>query len=120
MYNYIMNSWRIQYYSQSSGKNPIQKFIDDLENKSRAKVYNSFELLAEFGPGLRMPHTKKLIGTPLWELRILGEASLRFFYIALICKSFLILHGFHKKTQKTPRKELKLALTRLREYTVRH
>ncbi|PIS09508.1 hypothetical protein COT75_01225, partial [Candidatus Beckwithbacteria bacterium CG10_big_fil_rev_8_21_14_0_10_34_10] len=38
------------------------------------------------------------------------------FYIAKIGKSFLLLHGFAKKQQQTPKKEIKTALKRLRDY----
>ena len=111
-----MNKWKIDYYSTSSGTTPIKKFIDNLSEKYQAKVYNTFELLAEFGTRLRLPHAKKIVNTPLWELRVLGEKSLRFFYIAKIRKSFLLLHGFIKKQQKTPKKEIKTALSRLKDY----
>lgn len=114
-----MVRWRIDYYSSPSGRTPVQEFIDSLSEKSQARVYNTLELLAEFGPMLRTPHAKKITGTPLWELRILGEASLRFFYIAKTGQSFLLLHGFTKKTQKTPKKEIKITLERLREYKCR-
>src|SRR3990167_3764742 len=101
--------WKIEYYKTASGRDLIKEFIDGLEPKIKGKIYNTFELLAEFGPQLRMPHSKKLVGTPLWELRILGEASTRFFYISMIKQTFLILHGFTKKKQKTPRKEIEIA-----------
>lgn len=111
-----MVRWIIDYYSSPSGGRPIQEFIDSLQEKVKTRIYNSFELLSEFGLILRMPHVKKLTGTPLWELRILGEASLRFFYIAKTWQSFLILHGFTKRKQQTPKKEIKTALGRLKEY----
>jgi len=111
-----MVKWKIDYYSTSSGREPVQEFIDNLQEKTKTRVHNTFELLAEFGPFLRMPHAKKITGTPLWELRILGEASVRFFYLAKVAQSFLILHGFTKRTQKTPKKEIEVALSRLRDY----
>lgn len=111
-----MNKWKIDYYSTSSGRTPVEEFIDGLPEKTKTRVYNTFELLSEFGPILRMPHAKKVIGMPLWELRILGEQSLRFFYIAKIGQVFLLLHGFVKKEQKTPRKEIKTAVERLRNW----
>jgi phage-related protein len=112
--------WKIDYYETSSGRIPVQELIDKLAEKSQAKVYNTLEFLAEFGPRLGLPHTKKIKSTPLWELRILGEKSLRFFYIARVGKSFLLLHGFAKKQQKTPKKEIKTALKRLRDYENRN
>jgi len=115
-----MNCWKIDYYETSSGRTPVKEFIDKLAEKPQAKVYNTLELLTEFGPRLGLPHAKKVKSTPLWELRVLGEKSLRFFYIAKVGKSFLLLHGFTKKRQKTPKKEIKTALKRLRDYESRN
>ncbi|PIS09244.1 type II toxin-antitoxin system RelE/ParE family toxin [Candidatus Beckwithbacteria bacterium CG10_big_fil_rev_8_21_14_0_10_34_10] len=108
--------WRIDYYQTHLRKYPVYDFIEKLPEKSQTKIYHTFELLAEFGPQLKLPHIKKIINTPLWELRVLGEKSLRFFYIAKVGKSFLFLHGFTKKSQKTPKKEIKTALNRLKDY----
>lgn len=114
-----MERWKIEYYKTYQGHEPIQEFIDNLEERYRTKVFHTFELLAEFGPLLRMPHAKKITGTSIWELRILGQASLRFFYIAIIQKTFLILHGFTKRKQKTPKNEVEFALKRLNECQTR-
>lgn len=65
------------------------------------------------------PHVKKLAGTELWEYRILGSDNIRIFYISMTGKIFLILHGFKKKKQQTPRKEIKVAQERLQEYLLR-
>jgi phage-related protein len=114
-----MVRWKIDYYDTPSGRKPAQEFIENLPEIPRSRVHNTLELLAEFGPILKMPHAKKVTGTPLWELRILGKASIRFFYVAKIGQSFLLLHGFTKRKHKTPRKEIKTALDRLREYKSR-
>lgn len=112
--------WKIDYYSTGTGKIPVQELIDNLPAKPRAKIFNTLELLAEFGTQLKLPHAKKVTGTPLWELRVLGEKSLRFFYIAKTGKSFLLLHGFTKKKPKAPRKEIKTTLERLKDYQARY
>lgn len=65
-----MERWKIEYYSTSSGREPVQEFIESLAERPRSRVHNALELLAEFGPILRIPHTKKITGTPLFELRI--------------------------------------------------
>ena len=108
--------WKIVYYKTTSGKFPVKELIDKLNEKAQAKVSNTFDLLVEFGTKLGLPHSKKVMGTSLWELRILGEKALRFFYIAKVGKEFLILHAFVKKQQKTPKKEIKTAISRLNEY----
>lgn len=114
-----MDNWKIQLYETLSGDSPVKDFIDSLEGKAQTKVYNTIELLKEFGIKLNTPHVKKLTGTNLWELRILGEDSIRIFYIAIEGKIFILLHGFKKKKQRTPPKEIKIAQNRLKEYQIR-
>ncbi len=96
-----------------------------MEDKWKVLIYESpsgdrlFELLEQYGLEGAYPHSKKLIGTALWELRILGSDSIRILYITVTGKIFLLLHGFKKKTQKTPSREIAVAKKRLDEYQFR-
>lgn len=112
--------WHIEYYIPTSGTiSPVALFIGKLPERVQAKLSNTFDLLMEFGIQIGAPHIKKLIGTPLWEIRILGRDNIRILYIIPKEKTFLLIHGFMKKKQKTPPKEIKIALTRLKEYQSR-
>src|SRR5207245_9344872 len=72
------------------------------------------ELLAEYGPALRMPHSRAF-GDGLFELRPKGRSGIgRAFYCFVVGGRVVILHTFVKKTQETPDKELKLARKRLK------
>ncbi len=111
--------WKVVLYRSPSGDYPVQQFIDSLEIKAQSKVRNTVKLLQEFGIRLGLPHVKKLTGTDLWELRILGSDSLRLVYVAVTGRTFVLLHGFKKKKDKTPQKEIKIAEDRLAEYRSR-
>lgn len=111
--------WAIIYYETLQGRPPVWKFINSLESKAKSKIINTIDLLAEFGITLGHPHTKKLAGTNLWELRTLGNDSLRILYTSVPNKKFLLLHGFQKKTQKTEPREIRTAVNRLFEYKTR-
>jgi phage-related protein len=111
--------WIIDYYESPTGNKPVEEFINSLEEKAQDKIVRTLELFEEFGIKLGLPHVKKLVGTPLWEIRILGLDSIRIFYVAKEQKHFLLLHGFKKKTQKTDKREIKIAIVRLREYESR-
>ncbi len=108
--------WKIMLYESTTGDKPVERFIKSLEEKGQAKVHNAIELLKEYGIRLGSPHSKKLLGTSLWELRILGTDTIRIFYIAISGQRFLLLHGFKKKTQKTLIKDIHIAQNRLREF----
>lgn len=114
-----MIKWKITYYTSANGASPVTDFIDSLDDTVQAKVINTVKLLKEFGIQLGGSHTKKLKGTDVWELRILGSDSIRVIYVAVEQQTFLLLHGFKKKSFKTPPKEIKTAIDRLREYRSR-
>ena len=73
------------------------------------------ELLAEYGPSLRLPHSRAF-GNGLFELRPRGRAGIgRAFYCFMVGKRVTVLHAFIKKTQQTRDRDLKLARKRLKE-----
>jgi phage-related protein len=73
------------------------------------------ELLSEYVPSLRLPHSRAF-GGGLFELRPRGRAGIgRAFYCFLVGKRVVVLHAFIKKTQQTPDHELKLVRRRLKE-----
>jgi len=73
------------------------------------------ELLAEYGPSLRLPHSKAF-GDGLFELRPRGKMGIgRAFYCFLAGKHIVVLHAFIKKSQQAPERELNLARKRLKE-----
>lgn len=86
----------------------VEEFLLSLEKSTIAKVLRTVDLLEEFGPKLGMPHSKS-IGKGLFELRVRGKSDVRIFY-CFHKNAIILLHGFVKKSQKTPRKELLTAL----------
>ena len=73
------------------------------------------ELLLEFGPNVRMPHSRAL-GGGLFELRPRGrEGDGRVLYCSVAGGSVVILHAFVKKTRTTPDRELAIARKRMKE-----
>lgn len=111
--------WKVILYRTLQGDSPVKIFIDSLESKAQSKISSSIKLLEVFGILVGLPHVKKIEGTSLWELRILGSDSIRIFYITVTGKTFLLLHGFKKKKNKTPSKEIKIAKERLADHRVR-
>lgn len=73
------------------------------------------ELLIEFGPGLRMPHSRAR-GDGLYELRPRGREGIgRAMYCYVSGRRVTVLHAFIKKTQATPDRELAIARKRMKE-----
>ncbi len=73
------------------------------------------ELLMEFGPDLRMPHSRAM-GGGLFELRPRGREGVgRALYCYVTGERVVVLHAFVKKTRATPLHELAIARTRMKE-----
>ena len=109
----------LQYYLTAKGENPVSDFLDSLNQKQQSKILRIFSYINSYGLTAVIPHVKKLTGTPLWEIRILGQDNIRVLYISPQKESVLVLHGFIKKKQKTPPREIEIAINRYKDWLAR-
>jgi len=111
--------WTIEYYQSEAGRSPVKEFIDSLDIKSKARVARTLDLLEEFGTDLGMPYAKHL-EKQLWELRVRhGRNRYRIIYFLATGQTFVLLHGFTKKTGPVPRSDLETAEQRQGDYLSR-
>jgi phage-related protein len=99
---------RVDYYIAPNKENPVSDFLDSLNKKQQAKLLRIVFNIETYGLNSVIPHLKKLTRTPFWEIRVLGKDNLRVIYIVQYQEFVLLLHGFQKKDQKTPPKELEI------------
>ena len=116
----MINMYEVIYFTDGD-TSPVVDYMMTLSPKERAKILREIDLLEKFGYQLGMPHSKKMTGTDeLWELRIkLASNNHRVFYFHFINNKFVLLHAFRKKSQKTPKKEINLALKRIKQHKQR-
>ncbi len=105
-YNQIMN---VLYHDE------VKIFVKKLQKPTRSKVLRGIELIEQYGQNLSMPHAKKITNF-LYELRIRGTQEVRILYV-LQEETATLIHGFVKKTQKIPRREIETAERRFRLLT---
>lgn len=102
--------WKISYYSEK-----VEQDILQWPAKILAKYLRIIDLMEEEGADLGMPFTKPM-GNGLFEIRSkVHEGIERAFFCTVLDNEIIILHGIIKKTDKTPKKDLKLARKRLQE-----
>ena len=112
--------WNIIFYEKENGVIPIKEFLDKLQVKHRAKALHDIDVLEEYGTLLTEPHVKHIDGK-LWELRIKSASDIsRIFYFIAVGKDIILLHGFVKKSQKIPKKEIDKANSYLEDYKRRN
>ncbi|MDR1564245.1 MAG: type II toxin-antitoxin system RelE/ParE family toxin [Oscillospiraceae bacterium] len=118
------SSWEIIYYEKADGSVPVEDFINTLTVKQAAKTKWEIDMLEQFGTALTMPYVRKISGEKykgLSELRIQFASDIsRIFYFLPIGKQIVLLHGFVKKSQKTPSGELDMALKNMNDYLRRN
>ena len=112
----MSNRWSVVYYVSASGNIPVRDFLNSADPALKAKALRLLLYVGEYGLQAIIAHVKKLSGTPIWEIRIMGRTGVRILFVTQIEKQLLLLHAFYKKTQKTPAKEIAIALSRLKEY----
>lgn len=108
--------WTVLTYETNRGEKPVDEFIKKQEQQGRSKIIHNVRLLRQYGNMLGLPHSKAL-GGGLYELRIRGKEEIRIFYCFAKQRTIYLLHAFKKQTQQTPRKDLYIALTRIKELT---
>ena len=95
-----------------------QRVLDEIESWPvgiLADYARLVELLIEFGPDLRMPHSRAM-GSGLFELRPRGREGIgRALYCFVVGRRLVVLHAFVKKTRATPRRDLEIARKRMKE-----
>lgn len=93
----------------------VERFVLKLPPTLQARYLRLTDLMLEFGSNLGMPHTRPM-SNGLFELRVQGqEAIARVFYCTMVGQRIVMLHGFVKKSQKTPSRELAVARNRMAE-----
>ena len=100
---------KIYFYKDRSGKNPVLDYLNDLSKRTDkdsrinlSKMNDYIEALSQYGTQIGEPYIKHIDGD-IWELRPLRN---RVLFAAWVNGSFVLLHHFMKRTQKTPSREI--------------
>jgi phage-related protein len=105
-----------RFYISPAGRNPVREWMLELAKTDRHAIGKDIQKI-EFEWPLGRPHCAAL-GHGLWEVRS-GLAGNRIARV-IFCMGdghMILLHGFIKKSQKTPQQDIRLALKRKQEVT---
>lgn len=103
--------WSVEFLNDA-----VEDEFMALPVQSRAKFMRIAELIEDLGlPSLGMPHVKQVEGK-LWEMRAASaNGHARGFYTAAPGKRVVLLRFYNKKSNKAPKREVRLALERLED-----
>jgi phage-related protein len=100
-----------RFYRLDSGREPVREWLKGLDEADRRIIGEDIKDV-EFAWPIGMPLVRAL-GRDLWEVRSSlprGRIARVIFCVEPDC--MVLLHGFMKKTQKTPKQDIDLALKR--------
>src|SRR3990172_7165005 len=104
----------VVFYRTESGNEPVREWLKELPRDNKRQIGEDIKT-AQLGWPLGMPLIRK-IDKDLWEVRTSLESGIARVFFTVDDEYMILLHGFIKKSQKTPQNELKTALTRLGNY----
>ena len=116
--------YKIVFYEKSDGTSDLWDFLEKLRQKAQTnkdariqlkQIRLHIQLLQENGTRLPNNITKHLV-EDIWELRPGNNRVLYFYHKE---DTFVLLHHFRKKTQKTPMSELEKAKREINDYIAR-
>jgi phage-related protein len=108
-------SWSFAFYQDAQGRSPVLDFLFSLSQKEQDKCFQYIQVLLDFGNRLPAQYAKHIEGD-LWELRPeFGGVEMRLFYFTFAEELVVFVHGLKKKTQKTRRADIDLAMKRVQE-----
>lgn len=100
-----------RFYRSDTGREPVREWLKSLDAVDRRSIGEDIKDV-EFSWPIGMPRVRSL-GRSIWEVRsslAQGRIARVLFCVEKDC--MVLLHGFIKKTQKTPAQDLDLALRR--------
>jgi len=101
----------VQFFRLDSGREPVREWLKEMPAEHRKTIGEDVKTL-QFGWPVGMPLARKM-EEGLWELRSHFSVGIARTLFTIFESEIVLLHGFVKKSRKTPTKELAIAKRRL-------
>ncbi len=103
----------VRFYATARGAEPVRTWLKDLPAEARKSIGEDIKTV-QFGWPIGMPLVRKL-APELWEVRSDVAAGIARVFFTVTGGNMVLVHGFVKKSQKTPTSELEIAKARTKE-----
>jgi phage-related protein len=104
----------VSFFQTLNGKEPVRDWLLSLTDAQKKAIGTEIKVV-QYGWPLGMPVVRKM-AIDLWEVRINIPSGIARVLFTIDENFMILLHGFIKKSQKTPENELKTAMKRLQQY----
>lgn len=104
-----MGKFTVEFYTKTNGEKPAKEFLLSQDIKMKTKLIGLIDIMEEYGNQLREPYSKHL-EDGIFEIRgKVGTNITRIMYFFYYEGRIILTNGFVKKTQETPKNQIKLA-----------
>jgi phage-related protein len=114
MKNEEKKDFDVVFFETASGKQPVREFIKKLSKEDQKEVGADIRVVQDNFP-IGLPLVRKL-KPELWEIRSFIKDGISRVFFTFFDKKIILLHAIVKKMQKTPLKEIDVAIERLKEF----
>lgn len=102
----------VRFFRTEQGNEPVREWLKDLPSAERKAIGNELRAV-QFGWPVGMPLVRKL-QADLWEVRVRLDRRIVRVLFTVFDGEAVLLHGFVKKSQKTPPADLGIAIGRMK------
>ena len=108
---------QITFYTTTTGRCPVEEYLNDLPDKTVRKITWVLRVVRDL-ERVSSRYLKKLVNTDeIWEIRIdVGHRAFRLLGFFDGPELIVLTNSFQKKTQRTPRAEIRIAEKRKADY----
>ena len=104
----------VRFYCTTTGKDPVRDWLLEQVSLGARKAIGADIKTVQFGWPVGMPVVRKM-EPGLWEVRSSIPEGIARVLFTVVGADMVLLHGFVKKTQATPKADLALAILRMKE-----
>ena len=117
--------YTVEFYEDKNGISEVRNYLNKLAREAKTdksarinknKIFSYVRALEEYGTRIGKPIVKHIDGN-LWELRPLSN---RIFFFYWKDNKFVLVHYYIKRSQKTPKKEIKKAMNNIKDWIERN
>ncbi|MDA1049878.1 MAG: type II toxin-antitoxin system RelE/ParE family toxin [Planctomycetota bacterium] len=106
--------FHVKFFKTTPGSEPVREWLKSLDQSDRKTIGEDIKTV-QFGWPLGMPLIRKL-EADMWEVRSSLKSRIARVIFTVHRDKMILLHGFIKKSQKTPAADLKIARQRLSQF----
>ena len=106
--------FKVVFFETANGRMPVREFITGLTKEEQKEIGSDIKMVQESFP--KRLYLVKKVKPKIWEIRSTIKSGICRVFFIIFAGNIVLLHAFVKKTQKTPPRELDVAVERLKEF----